>query len=303
VKDGHDHETSNRDWRKWRVRGVVGQSQIATYIFQQLRKHTSLASFLEMDHFARWVFAIVGKQLAAPKPEKSSQEPLANMTEDLKLLAQKKPEWKAAWTSQMVVISALAGHNTSLSAALSVFANISTRPDVHARIVEELKLANLSNPPKYSDIAALPYFEACIKEALRLYPAVCLTIPRKAPAGGATIDGYTVPAGTTVGTNPYVVHRNPDIFGADAEVYNPDRWLGPDEEHIRLMQQNLLTWGGRSRACPGQYLAQFMLVKMLATLFMTFDIGIEWDRTKAMSGSPVTWVLGLTATFDEKKQG
>ena len=31
---------------------------------------------------------------------------------------------------------------------------------------------------------------------------------------------------TVIGVNPWVVHRNSEIFGDDVESFNPERWLG-----------------------------------------------------------------------------
>lgn len=40
--------------------------------------------------------------------------------------------------------------------------------------------------------------------------------------------------------NPWVVHRNKDVFGHDAHLWNPDRWLGDMGQRI-LMEKSLLT--------------------------------------------------------------
>lgn len=29
-----------------------------------------------------------------------------------------------------------------------------------------------------------------------------------------------------IGVNPWVVHQNTEVFGQDAESFNPERWLG-----------------------------------------------------------------------------
>lgn len=301
VEEGHDHGSAFHDWRKWRVRTVVGQSKIASSIFRFLRMYTSFGNFILGDHFTTWLMSSVKKRAADTEQEKSEKgAPKSDIAADLVVLQKKKTGWLPQWTSEMLLISGAAGNSTIVSTSLSFFANLSTRPDVQARIVEELEAAQLSSPPTYSEIAALPYLEACVKEAMRLYPALFVPLPRKAPTGGATIDGYRIPAGTTVDTNPYVVHRNKDIFGEDADVYNPDRWLGEDDEQRRLMQQNLLIWGGRSRICPGQSLGQLLIFKMYAVLLTNFDIHTEWDRSKPIIGSLVTFLPGLTATFHPK---
>ncbi len=32
--------------------------------------------------------------------------------------------------------------------------------------------------------------------------------------------------------NPWVIHRDPDIFGQDSHIYNPDRWLQGDTKRM-----------------------------------------------------------------------
>lgn len=51
---------------------------------------------------------------------------------------------------------------------------------------------------------------------------------RLVPAGGVTIAGMFFPEGTSVGCLPLAVHHNVKIFGNDAHVFRPERWLIPD---------------------------------------------------------------------------
>jgi hypothetical protein len=69
------------------------------------------------------------------------------------------------------------------------------------------------------------YLNAVIKETLRLYAPLPTYEPRSV-RGVTEIDGYTIPADTVVGMQPYSLHRNPEIF-PDPLTFNPDRWLGP----------------------------------------------------------------------------
>jgi cytochrome P450 len=53
-------------------------------------------------------------------------------------------------------------------------------------------------------------------------------LPRIAPRGGVTIGDRTLPEGTIVSVNPWVMHHSTELWGADAHTFNPDRWLGKD---------------------------------------------------------------------------
>lgn len=80
-----------------------------------------------------------------------------------------------------------------------------------------------------------------MKEAMRCHPGVSYPLERLVPAGGEVICGQYMKEGTIVGINAAVIHRNTDIFGEDALQFNPERWLGPDEERIKNMDRNLMT--------------------------------------------------------------
>lgn len=79
-----------------------------------------------------------------------------------------------------------------------------------------------------------------MREALRMHPAVGQLLERIVPAGGATIDGVHLPAGTIVGINPWVAARDPAVYGSDAEVFRPERWIDADEQRLKLMDRNWL---------------------------------------------------------------
>lgn len=68
----------------------------------------------------------------------------------------------------------------------------------------------------YDDAVGLPFFQACVKEALRIHNSVPMGLPRIAPKGGLMIGGRTLPEGTTVSVSPWVIHHSKEIFGPDA---------------------------------------------------------------------------------------
>ncbi|MCJ1225072.1 hypothetical protein MMC12_001721 [Toensbergia leucococca] len=54
---------------------------------------------------------------------------------------------------------------------------------------------------------------------------LCWSLPRVIPPEGIEIDGRYIPKGTIIGANPWVVHRNTEVFGQDCEKFRPERWL------------------------------------------------------------------------------
>lgn len=43
---------------------------------------------------------------------------------------------------------------------------------------------------------------------------------------------------TIVGVNPWVEHRNRAVFGDDADLFRPERWLEEDSEQVKTMNRN-----------------------------------------------------------------
>ncbi|KAK7748114.1 hypothetical protein SLS53_001366 [Cytospora paraplurivora] len=106
----------------------------------------------------------------------------------------------------------------------------------------ELDAANLSRPhPKWSEVRDLPYLDACVQEGVRIHPPFALPFERVVPTGGVTVLGRYLPEGTLVGGNPYVVNRHESTFGANAEDWDPERWLSGDEGHKKKLEQSVLT--------------------------------------------------------------
>jgi cytochrome P450 len=113
-------------------------------------------------------------------------------------------------------------------------------------LVQELSNAHqkgcLSLPyPSWHEVRELPYLDACIMEALRLHPPFCLPFERVVPEGDVMILGTYLAAGTVVGMNPYIVNRDKDTYGDDADEWKPERWLNLGEKDRRRLENGILT--------------------------------------------------------------
>ncbi|EAQ83674.1 hypothetical protein CHGG_10078 [Chaetomium globosum CBS 148.51] len=138
---------------------------------------------------------------------------------------------------QEIGIQFFAGSDTVSSALYTTFYLLLTHPTVYARLQAELDAAHLTTtttnqttPQIIRDAQArtLPYLQAVIREGLRLFPPLCAPpIYKEVPRGGDVVCGRALPGGTWVATGNQMWHGNREraFWGADADVFRPERWL------------------------------------------------------------------------------
>lgn len=140
-----------------------------------------------------------------------------------------------------------AGSDTTSVTLTATLHNILFQPAIYQRLREEVDEAYargaLSDPPTFAESQELPYLQAIVKEALRIHPATGLPLWREVPVGGATICGVYFPAGTNVGINSWVAHRNRDVWGEDADDFRPERWLDSSPEKLKEMNAYFMAFG------------------------------------------------------------
>lgn len=70
--------------------------------------------------------------------------------------------------------------------------------------------------------------------------------------------------------SPRAMNRCKKVFGADANVWRPERWL-EDEEHAKYLDSMLCTFGYGSRTCIGKNVALVEVNKYVAQFVRQFD--------------------------------
>lgn len=153
---------------------------------------------------------------------------------------------------------------------------VCTHPDVYSLLVSEIRGAFVVDDDiKWEKVRKLQYLEATIYEALRLFPPSAASQQRIVPPGGATIDGYYVPAGKTVAVSPWAAtHSRLNFYEPD--MFRPERWLGVDEKFSNDHLNASLPFGTGPRVCIGRNLAYLEMRLILSHLLWNFDI--ELDR-------------------------
>lgn len=87
-----------------------------------------------------------------------------------------------------------AGSETTATLLAAVTYLLLKNPGKGRRLRQEIESAFHSADQITCESARqLPYLQACLEEALRLFPPVCISLPRRTPAGGDYINGAWVP--------------------------------------------------------------------------------------------------------------
>lgn len=160
-----------------------------------------------------------------------------------------------------------AGADTTGTALGSILRFLVENPEALRRAREEIdaaeKAGHLSSPIQFEETRRyLPFFTACIKEGLRLNPPATNLFARIIPAGGKVIDGHFIPEGTEVTSHAYTVQRNQELYGQDAEQFNPDRWMVSEQRNFQL-EAAQFTFGVGPRVCIGKDIAIMEMFKLL----------------------------------------
>lgn len=203
-----------------------------------------------------------------------------------------------------------AGSDTIASTLSGIVYMVLKNPAVLEKLQKELDSASVTAPVSWKKTQALPYLGAVIQEGLRLHPAIGLALERIVPKGGLTLpDGRFIAEKTIVGMNPWVLHHNQDVFGADTDSFVPERWLIQDEEEREAfdkrragMMAAMMSFGGGKRVCMGSNLALLEMHKLVATLFAVFDVGLRTQPCGILATGvivPFGWMLLIAACVGE----
>lgn len=142
----------------------------------------------------------------------------------------------------------------------------------------EIQIGNKDLPVTFKQSQAMPYLQAVMKEALRMHPATGLPLWRVVPKGGAKISGRFFPSGTVIGVNSWTAHYNENVFGPDADVFRPERWLEAkeqDPEKLKRMEAYYMPFGLGSRTCLGRHISELEMSKLIPRLVRDFEFELE----------------------------
>lgn len=186
-----------------------------------------------------------------------------------------------------------AGSDTTAISLTAILAYLTMYPNTLAALRCELDEATaagtLSDPATFQEAQKLPYLQAVIMEAMRVHPAVAAPMTRVVGPQGLHIAGQYFPPGTEVGVNAWVIHNNKSIFGSDAHVFRPERWLTENKEERSVLDRNFLAFGNGPRTCIGKNISLLEMSKVVPQIVRKYDFDIVPDEEGQKFSSRTRW--------------
>jgi cytochrome P450 len=220
---------------------------------KMMREGNRLFALRKSRHFDRF-YSSVSAYLERPNGQSlASLSRRTPTTPDTKAVNQ-IPHWMFAMSETLAA-------NAARALALIV-----ADPETEKRVREEMAQADITTP---EGIDKLKYLEACVQEAMRLWPTTPMLIRRTLETD--SIGGFAVPRGTQVLINNTFNHRDKETHPF-ADKFEPELWLEGAEHNYFF---NHLSNG--PQVCAGKAMALFIAKAFLASLL---------DRGRYTLGKP-----------------
>ncbi|KAK9413403.1 putative Pisatin demethylase [Seiridium unicorne] len=191
------------------------------------------------------------------------------------------------------LVQVVAGTDSVAVAVRMALLYILSNPRVYSILMSELDAASVTRPI-IRDVEArqMPYFQAVIRESLRIFPTVTPLMFKSVPAGGDMVAGYELPAGTQVGVDQFGILRSKEYWGQDADLFIPERWLNVDAKRVEAMAEYLeASFGYGKYKCLGRSIAFVEINKTLFELLRRFKFTVVDPAAPLKMFSASFWMM------------
>ncbi|KAF9530727.1 cytochrome P450 monooxygenase CYP63 [Crepidotus variabilis] len=238
--------------------------------------------------------------IQSPISEKNFLEHLSESTDDSVLIR------------DQLLNMLLASRDTTSSTLTYITYFLALYPDVARRLrAEVLEQCGSRDAPTFEQLKSLKYMRAVINETLRLYPPVPLNIRETRESACAlppcdptnfNRSSWYMPARTTIMYLPLLTHRNPSLWGEDADQFNPERWIEPSRVALFVSNPTMFTpFSAGPRVCLGQNYAYNQLSYFMVRLLQKYDrFTLAPEAQPAGSLPPASWKSGAGRQAEEK---
>ncbi|KAI0065155.1 cytochrome P450, partial [Artomyces pyxidatus] len=220
---------------------------------------------------------------------------------------------ESAWLAGTMYV---AGVDTTTSTLSWGILAMLVYPHAQRRAQAELDaVVGRSRVPNFADLPHLHYLRALVRELFRWRPVGPMALPHLSTQDD-WYDGMYIPKGTICVPNVWAMNHNVDLFGADAEEFNPDRFLDA-QGHVKppvpdTKDDGHFTFGFGRRVCPGKQVANnsvsiMMAVALWASSFerlkdaegLEIPLSLEGGVTHGVAVGPLPFQCHITTRFPE----
>ncbi|PBK93679.1 cytochrome P450 [Armillaria gallica] len=236
---------------------------------------------------------LVAEKYAALKEGKASKDLMSLM---VKANASGNPDMRLEedeLLAQMNII-VFAGHETTSNTLSFALLELVAHPECQTKLRQEIRETQRKihavgrDEFTAADFDAMPYLTAVVKETLRMHPVVYNVfriatkddvLPLHKPITtktGEVLTELPIPAGLQVISSIAGYNRSKEVFGEDADVFNPERWLRKEgKPAVSLgVYGNTFTFVGGQRSCLGWRFAVMELHSFIVELVNSFEFSL-----------------------------
>ncbi|OQD53212.1 cytochrome P450 [Streptomyces phaeoluteigriseus] len=171
---------------------------------------------------------------------------------------------------RQVITFLVAGHETTSGALSFALHYLSRHPEVAARARAEVDRVWGDTPvPHYGQVARLRYVRRVLDESLRLWPTAP-AFAREAREDTVLAGEHPMRRGAWALVLTAMLHRDPQVWGADAEEFDPDRF---EAGAVRARAPHTFKpFGTGARACIGRQFALHEATLVLGLLLRRYEL-------------------------------
>ncbi|PHT32660.1 hypothetical protein CQW23_28997 [Capsicum baccatum] len=169
-----------------------------------------------------------------------------------------------------------AGQDTTTALLSWTMVVLSMHPEWQDKARNEVFQFIGKNKPKFDDLNQLKIINMIFQEVLRLYPAIFLI---RSTSKNIKLGDMTIPAGVQVCVPTHLVHRDPEVWGEDALVFNPERFSEGVSKAAKDQMYFPFGWG--PRMCIGLNFGMMEAKLILSQILQRFWFELSPSYTHA----------------------
>jgi cytochrome P450 / NADPH-cytochrome P450 reductase len=155
---------------------------------------------------------------------------------------------------------------------------LATHPDVQEKVIAEVDEITGGDPDydlTYDDLLSLPYMTQVIKETLRIYPPLPITIRRSLKDG--MLGRYRVRKDDIILVGTLAAQRDPRYWGPEADKFDPEQFA--IEKVVNRPRHAFIPFSIGLRQCMAQELTFLMLRVVLCVICTHYRLGLAPGAT------------------------